>query len=225
MRANDLFLSEFMNSVDLGLFSPSLYQYLLDFLKIEKVRRYNGQYVISTFIPPFPRKAFDRFLSTYFESGKRTPIQSADIAVTNACMFNCWHCYNAGRVLRDLSLESIQKVVWDLQRLGAIVINFTGGEPCLRHDIVDICSSLNEDSCGILATTGYGFTDDLARRLRQTRIYSICVSLDSADEREHDKRRGVRGAFRIALKGIDTAKKWGFDTYTCAVPLKKTLKE
>ncbi|MEJ2538348.1 MAG: radical SAM protein, partial [Calditrichia bacterium] len=169
MTNNDLFLSEFMKTVDMRLFTPSLYQYFQDFLEIEKVRRYKNQFVINTFIPPFPGKAFNRFLSTYFSDEKRTAIQSVDLAVTNGCVFNCWHCYNAGRVLSDLPTASMQKIVRQLQEAGAIVINFTGGEPCLRQDIVEICASLNEESSGILATTGYGFTDDIAMRLRGTR--------------------------------------------------------
>ena len=225
MTNNDLFLSEFMKTVDMRLFTPSLYQYFQDFLEIEKVRRYKNQFVINTFIPPFPGKAFNRFLSTYFSDEKRTPIQSVDLAVTNGCVFNCWHCYNAGRVLSDLPTASMQKIVRQLQEAGAIVINFTGGEPCLRQDIVEICASLNEDSSGILATTGYGFTDDIAMRLRGTGVYSISISLDSADEKEHDRRRGIQGAFQIAINGIKTAKKWGFYTYTCAVPSKKLLEE
>lgn len=225
MKDNELFLLEFMKTVDLQLFTPSLYQYLADFLEIEKVRRFNDQFVVNTFIPPFPGSAFDRFLSTAFGVERRTPIQSVDLAITNGCVFNCWHCYNAGRLLRDLPAESLRRIVQQLQELGAIVINFTGGEPCLRHDIVEICASLRDDSCGILATTGYGFTDDIAERLRETRVYSISVSLDSADEEEHDRRRGIQGAFNIALKGIETAKRWGFYTYTCAVPSKRLLEE
>ncbi len=225
MKDNDQFLSEFTRSVDMRFFTPSLYQYLKDFLEIEKVRRYRDQFVISTFIPPYPGPAFDRFLSTYFGTETKTPIQSVDLAVTNGCVFNCWHCYNAGRLLCDLSTESIQGIVKKLQELGAIVINFTGGEPCLRHDLVEICQALNGDSCGILSTTGYGFTNEVAKRLRETNVYSISISLDSAAEQEHDKRRGVQGAFKIALKGIEIAKKHGFYTYTCAVPSKKLLEE
>ena len=99
MNTNESFLAEFMKSVDMRFFTPSLYKYLRDFLEIEKVRRFKSQYVVNTFIPPFPGPAFDRFMLTYFEAGKITPIQAVDLAVTNACIFNCWHCYNAGRVI------------------------------------------------------------------------------------------------------------------------------
>jgi MoaA/NifB/PqqE/SkfB family radical SAM enzyme/ubiquinone/menaquinone biosynthesis C-methylase UbiE len=225
MNINEEFLNEFMQRVDMRYFTPALYQYLRDFLEIEKVRKHDGQYVISTFIPPFPGKPFDRFMETYFGDNGRTAIQSVDLALTNACIFNCWHCYNAGRVVSDLPTEALQRVVTRLQDLGAIVVNFTGGEPCLRKDLIEIVSKLRDDSCGILATTGYGFTDVLAERLRDTRVYSISISLDSADETEHDTRRGRPGAYKIALRAIETAKKHGFYTYTCAVPSRKLLQE
>ncbi|MCX6832315.1 MAG: radical SAM protein, partial [candidate division Zixibacteria bacterium] len=225
MNINETFLNEFMQRVDMRFFTPALYQYLRDFLEIEKVRKHDGRYVISTFIPPFPGKPFDRFMETYFGNESRTAIQSVDLALTNACIFNCWHCYNAGRVVSDLSTETLQRVVTRLQDLGAIVVNFTGGEPCLRKDLIEIVSMLRDDSCGILATTGYGFSDDLAKRLRDARVYSISISLDSVDETEHDTRRGRPGAYKIALQGIETAKKHGFYTYTCAVPTRKLLQD
>jgi len=106
-----------------------------------------------------------------------------------------------------------------------MVINFTGAEPCLRHDLAEVCSALREDSCGVVSTTGYGFTDEMAKLLRETGVYSVAISLDSADEKEHDRKRGVKGAFAIALRGIETAKKWRFYTYICTVPSKELLEE
>lgn len=225
MNANQMFLAELAAKMDQRLFRPGLYRYLADFLEIEKVRRYNDQVVLNTFIPPFPGPAFDRFVAAFFGTEQKTTIQSVDLALTNGCVFNCWHCYNAGWRLDDLPTAALIDLVEKLQDLGAIVINFTGGEPCLRPDLVDICTAVRPDSCGILATTGYGFDEQTARRLRDTGVYSVSISLDSADEAEHDARRGVRGAFTIALQGITTAKQQGFYTYTCAVPSRKLLRE
>jgi len=225
MRDNDLFLSELMKRVDLSLFTPSLYDYFTDYMEIERIRRFGDQFVINSFIPPFPSPAFDRFLSAFFGEGKKPPIQSVDLAVTNACVLHCWHCYNAGRIISDLSAETLKRVVRELQELGAMVINFTGGEPCLRHDLVEISSALREDSCGVVSTTGYGFTDDMAKRLCDTQVHSVAISLDSHDEKVHDRKRGVSGAFAIALNGIETAKKWGFYTYVCTVPSRELLEE
>jgi len=225
MRVNEIFLTHLMKNIDMTYFSPSLYSYLSNYLEIEKVRPYRGGFVINTFIPPYPGKAFDRFLSAFFAGKETTGVQSVDVAVTNACMFNCSHCYNAGRKVEDLPTAVLQRMVRDLQDSGAIVINFTGGEPCLRDDLPEICSALRDDSCGVLATTGYGFDHEMAQRLKDTGIYSVSISLDSADREVHDRRRGFNGAFEIALEGINTALRNGFFTYTCAVPNRELLKE
>lgn len=225
MTTNEQFLAEFMRSVDMNVFTPSLYRFFAEFLSIERVRKYGEQYVISNFIPPFPGKAFDRFMKTFFGNENATGVQAVDLAVTNACTFNCRHCYNAGRQVADPYTEEIKNLVRSLQQMGAFVINLTGGEPCLRADLPEICSAIDDNTAAIVSTTGYGFTDDMARQLRQQGVYAVSVSLDSADEQEHDRTRGTKGAFRIALKGIETALKHGFYTYTCVVPNKKTLIE
>jgi len=225
MTVNKQFLEEFMGKVDMRMFTPSLYRFFDDFLSIERVRPYQNQYVISTFIPPFPGKAFDRFMSTFFGSMGPAGVQAVDLAVTNACVFNCRHCYNAGRCISDPTTGQLKKTVRRLRELGAFVINFTGGEPCLRSDLADICSELGDDTAAIVSTTGYGFTDELARNLRQQGVYAVSISLDSSDEAQHDRIRGARGAFQIAKKGIETALKHGFYTYTCVVPTKQTLQK
>jgi MoaA/NifB/PqqE/SkfB family radical SAM enzyme len=211
--------------VDPTFFAPAVAEYFRDYLSVEKVRRIDERFVLNCFIPPFPSAAFDRFLAECFGAAGEIPPLSVDFAVTNACVFHCWHCSNAGRVTRDLPTEVLKGAVRGLQEAGTIVFNFTGGDPCLRADLPEICSALRDDSSGIVSTTGYGFTDEMAARLRETSVYSIAVSLDSPDEKEHDKKRGVKGAFAIALQGIETAKKWGFYTYTCAVPTAELLKE
>ncbi len=111
MKDNELFLSEFMRRVDLRMFTPSLYEYFKDYLSLEKVRRFGNQFVINSFVPPLPSAAFDRFLTSLFGNGEKPPVQAVDLAVTNACVFHCWHCYNAGRLLRDLLPETLKRVV------------------------------------------------------------------------------------------------------------------
>ena len=225
MSANEEFLSDLMQNMDLSYFSPSLLRYLNSFLEIERVRPYRDGYVINTFIPPYPSKAFERFMSTFFSGEEASGVQSVDLAVTNACMFNCDHCYNAGRKVADLPTRTLKRMVRELQENGAIVLNFTGGEPCLRSDLPEICGALRDDSCGIVATTGYRFDDRVAGELGEAGVYSISVSLDSADRAVHDRIRGFDGAFEIAINGIRTALKNGLYSYTCAVPDRELLRE
>ncbi|UCE24830.1 MAG: radical SAM protein [Candidatus Zixiibacteriota bacterium] len=225
MTTNQRFLFEFMRNVDMRVFTPSLYRFFTDFLSIERVRQHGNQYVISNFIPPYPGKAFERFMQSFFGGDGPSGIQAVDLAVTNACMFNCRHCYNAGRRVADPSTEELRRLVTQLQQMGAMVVNLTGGEPCLRSDLPEICDALRDDTTAIVSTTGYNLTDTLAGQLRERGVYAISVSLDSGDEQEHDRIRGVKGAFQTAMRGIETALKHGFYTYTCVVPSKKTLEE
>jgi MoaA/NifB/PqqE/SkfB family radical SAM enzyme len=60
--------------------------------------------------------------------------------VTSACNAKCRHCYlNAGQPLPDeLTLEDIKKLFADLYDAGTINIEFSGGEPLLRHDFMEM---------------------------------------------------------------------------------------
>jgi MoaA/NifB/PqqE/SkfB family radical SAM enzyme/ubiquinone/menaquinone biosynthesis C-methylase UbiE len=218
------FLAEVARTAPLEIFTPRLYRFFDDYLGVSPPRRFRSQYVVNNFIPPFPGKAFARFLETVFgNSESNTLIHGADLAVTNACPFNCYHCYNAYRAIRDLPADTWRRIIRDLCSLGAITLGISGGEPCLRGDLPQICGAIPDDCAGVLSTTGYNFTDELAGALRDTAVYAVCFSLDSADEGRHDRLRGRRGAFRVALEGIERSLRHGFYTYVCTVPTPSLL--
>jgi MoaA/NifB/PqqE/SkfB family radical SAM enzyme/ubiquinone/menaquinone biosynthesis C-methylase UbiE len=223
---NGEFIDKVAEEAGVGVFTPRLYDFFVEHLGVSPPRKVNGKYVVNNFIPPFPSPAFTRFLDTFFSlNGSRGTVHGADVAVTNACPFNCYHCYNAGRRIADLPAATWVRVIRELCGLGAGTICVTGGEPCLRTDLADICAAIPDDCAGVLSTTGYNFTDSLAEGLRDTAVYSVSFSLDSPDEEEHDKLRGRPGAYRIALTGIERALQHGFYTYVCTVPTRKLLRD
>ena len=81
MTINEKFLNDFKNVGGKLFFRPSLYRFIRDFLSIERVRKYGNQYVISTFIPPFPGKAFDRFLEMFIGDLKHPPEKYDDYSL------------------------------------------------------------------------------------------------------------------------------------------------
>ena len=163
----------------------------------------------------------DGFL--HFGDGERRRLYSVTLAVTNRCEFNCWHCYNAGRSLVDLPLATFHRLADELQSLGAVMITLTGGEPMLRADLEDIARGFDERSCVIVGTTGAGLTPERAERLRDAGVFGVGISLDSAEEREHDRLRGRVGAFRIAIKALQTAREAGLYPYIVAVATREFL--
>ena len=97
------------------------------------------------------------------------------------------------------------------------MLTLTGGEPLLRADLEKIAIQFGDRVCIMLNTTGSGLTAERARGLRASGIFGIGVSLDSADEDEHDRLRGKSGAFKVALKALETASKNGLYPYVVTV--------
>jgi MoaA/NifB/PqqE/SkfB family radical SAM enzyme/SAM-dependent methyltransferase len=224
MRADRFFASEAALRAR-SAFSPPVAAFFADYLAAEKVVPFQGRHVVNTHFPPYPSRAFDCFLDQL----GRPPAQdnprlySVTVAATNRCRFRCWHCYNAGRSERDLPLDVFRRLAPELQDRGAVAITVSGGEPLLRDDLEQIVAAFDDRSAITLNTTGDGLTPARARALRGAGLFALGVSLDSSDEAEHDRLRGVPGAFRIALRGLGLAAEAGLYPYVIAVATREFL--
>lgn len=120
-------------------------------LKTEKFTRLNGKVVINSFLPPFPSEAFKglgRSIQALLER-KAIPI-SAYVSITDKCRYRCWHCSKTRRTGREMSAETISKVVKDIQNMGVCIIGFTGGEPLMNEQLADFVGSVDKRSVSIL---------------------------------------------------------------------------
>lgn len=98
---------------------------------------------------------------------------------------------------RELSLSQIQRGLDRVFAYGCRLVNFTGGEPTLRHDLDDIIA--HASGLGMwtsMVTNGSLLTRDRVRALREAGLDNLLVSLDSASPAVHDDQRGIEGAFR-----------------------------
>lgn len=139
-----------------------------------------------------------------FENCRRPA--TATISVTNACPCDCIHCsayfYNRSSK-KNLSMSELKLALIQTVRLGATTIILLGGEPLLRKDIFDLISSVPKESAiVILFTNGENLTPVTCRRLKQAGLMGAFVSLDSANEEEHDRLRRRHGLFTRALIGL-----------------------
>ncbi|MBI4776413.1 MAG: radical SAM protein [Deltaproteobacteria bacterium] len=110
-----------------------------------------------------------------------------------------------------------------LQALGIAYIGITGGEPLLRKDVGEIIRSVDDRSIVILSTNGKALSRKRALALKQAGLFSLAVSLDSADPDTHNRSRGDRDAFESALEAIRISAQAGLYTMVHAVVLKKEL--
>lgn len=206
--------------------NPKLAGFFKEYLSNEKVISFEDKYVINTHFPPYPSPSFNRLIeqfSSIGSSGANRKLFSVTWAITNRCHFNCWHCYNAGRSQYDIDINFMKKIADTIQNLGATIITLTGGEPLLRDDLEDILSAFDNNSSLILGTTGDGLTLKKAKKMKSLGLFAIGISLDSKDESCHDKMRGRKGAFKIALRAIKTSLDAGLYPYIVSTATKEFL--
>ena len=197
-----------------------------DYLSNEKVITFNDRSVLNTHFPPYPSRAFDNLVEQFSmigEVGERR-LYSVTLAVTNRCMYNCWHCYNAGRSQHDVPLTIFKEVINELRELSAVRVTLSGGEPLLRNDLEDIARSFDDRTYLNLNTTGYGLTSERARALRDSGVFAVGVSIDSTDPDVHDQMRGRKGAFNIALQALAFASQNELYPYIISVATHDFLK-
>lgn len=191
----------------------------LKLAKYEKLVKHDNKIVFSSFAPPFPSKAFDRFIANF---GKKAPT-AVYISLTNKCEYNCRHCSNMYRSGNELTRETIIKLIKDFQELGASVFGFTGGEPLLREELAEIIKAVDDRASTVLFTSGSGFTDKKAKELKKAGLFAAVISLDHFKGEIHELLRGKKDTFETALNAIETSKKYGFYTVISTVVTKQLL--
>jgi len=159
-------------------------------------------------------------IETVFPFAKN--ISFINFAVTYLCNSRCKHCNiwkkykkNSKLVKDELTLNEIKKIFESSQYLKHLKkINFTGGEPFLRKDIVDLCGFfINKfPKAGISIATNAIDTDMIVGRLQSIienynpdDLY-ISVSLDGT-EKTHDEIRGVSNNYNQVIEFIKIIKK------------------
>jgi len=136
------------------------------------------------------------------------PLMAASVRVTKGCNLRCRHCYaNGGVVLdKEMKTEEVKKVIDQLAKLGVLHIFFTGGEPFIRRDMVEILEYTDKKDLGILLSTNAQLvTKEILEKIKKLNIKLFQVSLDGL-EATHDLNRG-QGVYKNAVKIVKEASK------------------
>lgn len=146
---------------------------------------------------------------------QRRPVRYLRLSVTDRCNFRCRYCMpedGVPFVPRDqvLSFEEMERVVRLFVELGIKRLRLTGGEPLLRHGIVELVGRLAAiDGVEDVAMTTNGvLLPKMAAGLAAGGLQRLNVSLDTLDaERFSEITRG--GSLSRVLEGIDAAMEAG----------------
>lgn len=134
------------------------------------------------------------------------------IVVTYKCNLRCSMCYlwkgpgeyDKQHDKKELSTEEMKKVIDDFAEIGTAGIGFTGGEPILRPDMVELISHAHAKGMVThMSSNGWLIANrEIAKRLIESGLDAIGFSLDGASPETHDHIRG-KGSYERVMKGIE----------------------
>lgn len=124
---------------------------------------------------------------------------------TQRCNLKCMHCYSSSKNIdyqNELTTDEAKSLIDSLARIGSPVILFSGGEPLLRKDLIELMEYAKAAGLRItISTNGTCLSDEFLKKSADIGLSYIGVSLDGLKD-VNDKFRGVNGAFDMALDGI-----------------------
>lgn len=144
----------------------------------------------------------------YSKSAHQRPIVVWN--VTKACNLKCIHCYASSDPNPspfELTTKEGFSLLEDLANFKVPVILFSGGEPLLRPDILDLLKKAVELNLRtVISTNGTLIDLNMAKELKKLGVSYVGISLDGTTE-VHDKFRGVKGTFEKVLRAIESCLK------------------
>ncbi len=147
---------------------------------------------------------------------KKPILRTVDFAMTNLCNSRCKFCSahllykNEGKKI--LTPEEVVDAYMQASKLGAIHINFTGGEPLMRNidELCYIAKNIEPKSHLIsMVTNSLLVNEDKLKRLKRAGLDTIQLSIESMDAEKHDDVRGVPGNFEKVMNAFEISKKLG----------------
>lgn len=150
---------------------------------------------------------------------------------TYKCNLKCKHCYeDAGKIERkELTTDEAKHVIDKLStiaNIGIPALSFSGGEPLARKDFFELAAYAKRRIPYIsLASNGTLLTKDNAKKLKDSGVDYIEISIDGASAATHDEFRGVPGAFERAIEGVKNCVNEGIDTCIATVLHRENLNE
>jgi cyclic pyranopterin phosphate synthase len=133
------------------------------------------------------------------------PVSNLRISLTPACNLNCIYCHAEGEVSPRslLSAEEIAAIMQVAADYEFRSVKFTGGEPLLRNDLLEIIRAVPDGMESSLTTNGT-LLAGVAAELEEAGLSRVNVSLDSLDPVTYQR---ITGKDRLGdvLKGIEAA--------------------
>jgi molybdenum cofactor biosynthesis enzyme MoaA len=147
-------------------------------------------------------------------------MKRCEMIITEYCNFSCPYCRGldnfiyGNRKVKELSLSEIKRNIdyW-CEKTPLENIRFSGGEPTLHKDIVQIVEYAKEKGINRIAISTNGSNKiELYKALVVAGCNDFSISLDSCCAEEGDQLAGKKGAWNIVVKNIEEVSKLTYVT-------------
>ncbi len=141
------------------------------------------------------------------------PVTSMRIQVNTTCNFKCFFCHMEGTGVHSEKMTpgEIERIVEIGHNMGVNSIKFTGGEPLMRNDIVDIVRRTRKHITGDISMTTNGFMLPVyAEKLKEAGLDRINISFHSLERESFQFITGTDSMDKV-IEGIKAAKTAGID--------------
>jgi len=133
---------------------------------------------------------------------------SITLQLTKKCSFDCVFCGQSisRKVNKEksfLNRKKISEILIDAKKLNVKSVNFTGGEPTSRSDLISIINEAS--SLGLksnLLTNGFNLNEVFCNKLISAGLNYLTISLHSSNEKNHDLICNMPGSFKKLIKAI-----------------------
>ena len=141
---------------------------------------------------------------------KQPVLRTVDFAITADCPCACDHCYAEPLADPDrtpLSLDEKKRVLDEVLELGAVAVNFVGGDPLCDPDLVSLIGHIPPSEAVPVVTTNAVLLDEkLLDSMIRAGLGILVISLDEPDEAAHDRFRHREGTHARAMAALAAAK-------------------
>jgi GTP 3',8-cyclase len=140
-------------------------------------------------------------------------IHDLRVSITDRCNYKCIYCRTGelGAQYPELEIDEYFRLISLFVSLGISKVRLTGGEPLLRHGVVELVEKLvrlrtlwNQPLDLALTTNGH-LLDSLAAPLKAAGLNRITVSMDAVDAATFERITRIPGSFQTVLGGIRAA--------------------
>lgn len=149
-----------------------------------------------------------KFYAKLISKKSITPV-SGHLDLTYRCNLKCVHCYVKGSEKKEKELTTRQwkKIIDEIRGAGCLFLTFSGGEPLVRKDFLEIYDYAKKAGFIVsIFTNGLAFNRKIIGHLIKSPPCAIEITLNGITEDTYKAITKTKGAFSRVVKNIRALK-------------------